>query len=68
MFVHLTVLMGAGRTQDEKEKAAKAFFSVYEAHFIQCFEQRGMAMSFELKELEPVFKYNKNNIQDYLEE
>lgn len=68
MFLHLSVLIGAGRTDAEKEQASKAFFAVYEAHFASCFETRGVAMSFEMRELEPVYKFNKNNIQDYLDE
>ncbi|WP_298608431.1 5-carboxymethyl-2-hydroxymuconate Delta-isomerase [uncultured Thiothrix sp.] len=66
MFVHLTVLLGAGRSLEERELAAKSFFKVLETHFASCFETRGVAMSFEMKELEPVLKYNKNTIQDYL--
>lgn len=66
VFVHLTVLLGAGRSLEEREAAAKSFFQVLEQHFAGCFEQGGVAMSFEMKELEPVLKYNKNNIQDYL--
>lgn len=66
MFVHLSVLLGAGRSMEERESAAKAFFAVLEKHFASSFEQRGVAMSFEMKELEPVLKYNKNNIQDFL--
>ncbi|MFZ1386744.1 MAG: 5-carboxymethyl-2-hydroxymuconate Delta-isomerase [Thiolinea sp.] len=66
IFVHLTVLLGAGRSLEERELAAKSFFKVLEAHFASCFESRGVAMSFEMKELEPVLKYNKNNLQDYL--
>ncbi len=68
MFLHLSVLIGAGRTDAEKDQASKAFFAVYEAHFASCFENRGVAMSFEMRELEPVYKFNKNNIQDYLDE
>lgn len=66
MFVHLEVKLGAGRTMGEREAAAKSFFEVLTQHFAGSFEQRGVAMSFEMKELEPVLKYNKNNIQDYL--
>lgn len=66
IFVHLTVLLGAGRSLEEREVAAKSFFKVLDQHFAHCFETRGVAMSFEMKELEPVLKYNKNNIQDYL--
>lgn len=66
MFVHLEVKLGAGRSMEEREAAAKSFFEVLTHHFAGSFEQRGVAMSFEMKELEPVLKYNKNNIQDYL--
>ncbi len=66
MFVHLEVKLGAGRTMEEREAAAQSFFAVLSEHFAGSFEQRGVAMSFEMKELEPVLKYNKNNIQDYL--
>ncbi|MEZ5480051.1 MAG: 5-carboxymethyl-2-hydroxymuconate Delta-isomerase [Thiolinea sp.] len=65
-FMHLTVLLGHGRSLEEREAAAQRFFQVYSAHFDDCFARRGVAMSFEMKELEPVLKYNRNNIQDYL--
>ena len=66
MFVHLSVLLGAGRTMEERESASKLFFQVLSEHFDSCFDERGVAMSFEMKELEPVLKYNRNNIQDFL--
>jgi 5-carboxymethyl-2-hydroxymuconate isomerase len=67
MFVHLTVLIGSGRSMEEREAASRALFEVYEQHFAPCFEQRGVALSFEMRELEPVLKYNRNNIEEYLE-
>ncbi len=66
MFAHLTMLVGNGRTLEERESAAEALFAVYAEHFEQCFQQRGVALSFEMRELEPVTKYNKNNIAEYL--
>ena len=66
VFVHLSVLGGAGRSLQERESAAKGFFAVFEAHFAQSFERGGVAMSFEMRELESLLKYIKNNIQDYL--
>ncbi|MEQ9394375.1 5-carboxymethyl-2-hydroxymuconate isomerase [Haliea sp.] len=68
MFVHLAVLIGAGRRDEDKMLVAKTLFAVYEDHFAACFERRGVALSFELRELEPVLKFNRNNIQDFLEE
>lgn len=66
MFVHLSVLLGAGRTMQERENSSEQFFVVLTEHFSDCFEQRGVAMSFEMKELEPVLKYNKNTIQKFI--
>jgi len=65
-FAHLQVLLGAGRTMEEKQSAADLFFEVFTEHFSAKCDQHGMALSFEMKELEPVLKFNKNNIEDYL--
>lgn len=65
-FAHLQVLLGAGRTMKEKQAAADAFFKVFTEYFASQFDEHGMALSFEMKELEPVLKFNKNNIQDHL--
>ncbi len=65
-FAHLQVLLGVGRTMEEKQSAADLFFEVFTNHFSSHSDEHGMALSFEMKELEPVLKFNKNNIQDYL--
>ena len=65
-FAHLEVKVGAGRSLADRQAVAEQFFSVFTQFFDVHFEQRGMALSFELRELEPVLKFNKNNIQDYL--
>jgi 5-carboxymethyl-2-hydroxymuconate isomerase len=65
-FVHLEVKLGVGRTLDERKAAAGLFFEVLTEHFAERCRTGGMALSFEMKELEPVLKFNKNNIQDYL--
>lgn len=65
-FAHLEVKVGAGRSQADRQGAAELFFSVFTRFFDAQFRQRGMALSFELRELEPVLKFNQNNIQDFL--
>ncbi len=65
-FAHLEVKIGAGRTIEDKQMAAELFFNVFCDHFADQVEQRGMAISFEMTELDPVLKFNKNNIQDHL--
>jgi len=65
-FAHLEVKLGAGRSLEDRQMAAELFFNVFCDHFSDQIAQRGMAISFEMKELEPVLKFNKNNIQDHL--
>ena len=65
-FAHLQVLLGVGRTMEERQIAADLFFEVFTKHFQSQSDKHGMALSFEMKELEPVLKFNKNNIQDHL--
>ena len=65
-FAHLEVKLGAGRSAEDKKMAAELFFNVFCDHFAEQVAQRGMAISSEMKELEPTLKFNKNNIQDHL--
>jgi len=65
-FAHLEVKLGAGRSLEDRKMAAELFFKVFCDHFSDQIAQRGMAISFEMKELEPVLKFNKNNIEDHL--
>ena len=46
--------------------ASEVIFEALTAHFQDLIDSRGMAVSFEMKELEAITKFNKNNIQDYL--
>ena len=44
----------------------RELFAVLTEHFASSFEERGVAMSFEMMELESITKYNKNNVGEYL--
>ena len=65
-FVHLHVKLGTGRTDTEKETAAKAFFDTLSNHLQPLYEQQGLAISFEMTELPATLKYNQNNLRDYM--
>lgn len=65
-FAHLEVKLGAGRSMTERKSAAALFFRVFCEHFEDQSANRGIALSFEMKELEPVLKYNQNNLQAHL--
>lgn len=66
VFVHLQVKIGAGRSEQEKEAAAQAFFEVLSSHLQPLYEQQGLAISFEMTELPLTLKFNKNNLRDYM--
>jgi len=65
-FAHLEVKLGAGRSLEDRKVVATTFFELFCQHFQPQVDERGMALSFEMRELEPILKFNKNNIQDYL--
>ncbi len=65
-FAHLEVKVGAGRTLHDRQAVADVFFQIYCDHFADQIATRGMAISFEMRELEPVLKFNKNNVQQFL--
>lgn len=64
-FVHLNVRIGAGRSEAQKEHAAKKLFNVLKLHLAEIYEQQGLAISFELTEL-PTYKFNHNNLREYI--
>lgn len=65
-FAHLEVKLGAGRSMEDRQSAADSFFVVFCEHFAAQIEKQGVALSFEMRELEPVLKFNKNNVADFL--
>lgn len=65
-FAHLTIKLGVGRSMEDRASASKQFFEILTNHFSVQVAKQGVMLSFEMKELEPVLKFNQNNIPDYL--
>ena len=65
-FVHLLVKLGAGRTDEQKQGAAKAIFDALCAALDPIYDRQGLAVSFEMTELPATLKFNHNNLRDYL--
>ncbi|WP_096438843.1 5-carboxymethyl-2-hydroxymuconate Delta-isomerase [Alteribacter populi] len=61
-FVHVTVKMGGGRSEDDKKDTCEALFTVVSDHFNDVFEKRYLALSLELFEFSEAGTYKKNNI------
>jgi len=61
-FVHATLKIGAGRSEEEKKRACDQLFEVIKAHFADLFANRYLALSMEIYEFCEAGTYKHNNI------
>lgn len=62
-FVHVTLKIGAGRTEERKKIACEKLFEEIKTHFNDLFEKRYLALSLELFEFNDAGgTYRHNNI------
>ncbi|MGU7780886.1 5-carboxymethyl-2-hydroxymuconate Delta-isomerase [Burkholderia sp. PU8-34] len=61
-FVHVTLKIGAGRSDDVKKAACDALFNAIKAHFAELYAKRFLALSMELTEFSESGSYKHNNI------
>jgi 5-carboxymethyl-2-hydroxymuconate isomerase len=61
-FVHLTLKLGHGRTLDVRRSAGEKLFSALTEHLNPIYEKRPLAISFEMRELDPELSFKKNNL------
>jgi 5-carboxymethyl-2-hydroxymuconate isomerase len=61
-FVHATLKIGAGRSDEEKRSACTALFEMIKAHFAELFARRYLALSLELYEFDEGGTYKHNNV------
>ncbi|WP_138417610.1 5-carboxymethyl-2-hydroxymuconate Delta-isomerase [Aquibacillus sediminis] len=58
-FVHVTLKLGKGRTEEQKKVVCEDLFAVIKDHFADLFEKRYLALSMELYEFtNPTYKQN----------
>lgn len=62
-FVHATLKLGKGRTEEEKQMLGDALFKTITDHFQPLFEKRYLAISMEVYEF-PRATYKRNNIHE----
>ena len=65
-FVHLTARIGHGRDAKTRRAAAEALFEVLSGHMQAIFAERGLGLSFEMVEVDPVTSLKKNNLHERL--
>lgn len=65
-FVHMTLKVGSGRDLETRQKVATELFAIIEKFFQLLKDQRLLAISFEMVELDPVLNFKSNNIHQFL--
>ncbi|WP_323121357.1 5-carboxymethyl-2-hydroxymuconate Delta-isomerase [Burkholderia alba] len=61
-FVHVTLKIGAGRSDTAKKATCDALFDAIKAHFAELYARRYLALSMELTEFSEDGSYKHNNI------
>lgn len=67
-FIHMTLKVGAGRDLVTRKRIAVALFKLIEAYFKPLSDQRLLAISLEMSELNPELNFKSNNIHQFLTE
>lgn len=61
-FVHLTLKIAAGRSEEDKKAVCDELFEMIKDHFAELFAERFLALSMELIEFSEAGTYKHNNI------
>lgn len=61
-FVHATLKIGAGRSDEQKKKAGDELFQMISEHFAAIYQQRTLALSLEIVEFSEAGTWKQNNI------
>jgi 5-carboxymethyl-2-hydroxymuconate isomerase len=61
-FVHMTLKIGAGRSLKSRQEVGETLFIFIKHHFAALMEQRYLAISLAIEELDPVLNYKQNNV------
>lgn len=61
-FVHATLKIGAGRSEETKKKTGDDLFRMITEHFAAIFEKRTLALSLEIVEFSEAGTWKQNNI------
>lgn len=61
-FVHATLKMGAGRSEQTKAATGDALFAIMKEHFAPIYERSGLALSLEITEFSEAGTWKHNNL------
>jgi 5-carboxymethyl-2-hydroxymuconate isomerase len=66
-FVHVTAMVGSGRTLDQRRGASDLIFAALCEALAAVQAASPLAISFNMQEFDPVLNYKKNNLHEYVE-
>jgi len=61
-FVHATLKIGAGRSEQTKSETGNTLFEIMKAHFEALYARRGLALSLEISEFSEAGTWKHNNL------
>lgn len=61
-FVHASLKVGSGRSQEQIDTTCQALFDMMKAHLKEQFDQRYIALSMEFSEFSEAGTYKHNNV------
>lgn len=65
-FVNLSMRVGPGRPRDQRLQLGRQLFELMVDHLQPVMAQQGVAISFEMRELEAELRFNGGNLREYL--
>lgn len=66
-FVHVTATVGAGRPLTRREAVSRQIFAVLCEELDALAAKSPLAISFNMREFDPVLNFKKNNLHEYVE-
>jgi 5-carboxymethyl-2-hydroxymuconate isomerase len=66
-FVHVTATVGSGRPLERREAVSRQLFDELCAALEPLAAESPLAISFNMREFDPVLNFKKNNLHEYLE-
>jgi 5-carboxymethyl-2-hydroxymuconate isomerase len=66
-YIHMIVRIGPGRDAETRRKAGQAIFDALCEATAQVYDERPLALSFELHEIPPDMAWRKNNLHALIE-
>jgi 5-carboxymethyl-2-hydroxymuconate isomerase len=65
-FVHVTAMIGHGRTLEVQQRAGEQLFAAITEHLRPLYDKSPLAISLYIEEAHPVLNFKKNNLHEYV--